>query len=66
MKKIYQGVLFVVFLAVAIFAVGGSEGVNFAVVLFVLLAIMGLMVGSGMLEKPVSKEEYEQIYGKKM
>lgn len=62
MKTIYQGILFVAFLAVAIFAVGGSEGVNFVVALFILLAIMGLMAGSGMLAKPISKEDYKKHY----
>ena len=47
MKKIYQGVLFVACLLVAIYDVGGSEGSSFVVAFFVLLGIMALMVGSG-------------------
>lgn len=66
MKKMYQGVLFVALLAVAIFGVGGSEGGSFVVAFFVLLGIMALMVGAGMIEKPISKEEYEKYYGRKM
>jgi len=31
-----------------------------------MFAVMGLMAKSGMMAKPVSKEEYERIYGKKM
>lgn len=62
MKKMYQGVLFVAFLAVAIFGVGGSEGGSFVVAFFVLLGIMALMVGAGMIEKPISKEEYDKRY----
>lgn len=66
MKKMYQGVLFVAFLAVAIFGVGGSEGGSFVVAFFVLLAIVALMAGSGMMAKPVSKEDYDKYYGRKM
>jgi ABC-type transport system involved in cytochrome c biogenesis permease subunit len=63
MKKIYQGILFVAFLLVAIYGVGGSEGGSFVVTFFVLLGIMALMAGSGMIAKPVSKEEYDKYYG---
>ena len=54
--------MFVAFLAVAIFGVGGSEGGSFVVAFFVLLGIMALMVGAGMIEKPISKEEYDKRY----
>jgi ABC-type transport system involved in cytochrome c biogenesis permease subunit len=64
MKKMYQGVLFVAFLAVAIFGVGGSEGGSFVVAFFILLAIVALMAGSGMMAKPISKEDYDKYYRK--
>lgn len=69
MKKIYQGILFVAFLAVAIYGVGGQEpnnGGGFTLALCGLFVIMGLMAGSGMIAKPVSKKEYERIYNKKV
>lgn len=66
MKKMYQGILFVAFLAVAIFGVGGSEGGSFVVAFFVLLAIVALMAKSGMMAKPISKEKYNKHYGRKV
>lgn len=68
MKTIYQGILFVAFLAVAIYGVGGQEPTSggFILALLGMFAVMGLMAKSGMMAKPVSKEEYERIYGKKM
>lgn len=64
MKKIYQGILFVAFMLVAIYGVGGCEGSNMAVAFFALLAIAGLMAGAGMLAKPISKEDYDKYYRK--
>lgn len=68
MKTIYQGILFVALLAVAICGVGGQEPTSggFVLALLGMFAVMGLMAKSGMMAKPVSKEEYERIYGKKM
>ena len=68
MKTIYQGILFVALLAVAIYGVGGQEPTSggFVLALLGLFAVMGLMAKSGMLAKPVSKEEYGRIYNKKM
>lgn len=66
MKNIYQGFLFVAFLAVAICGVGGTEPTEgvFLPIMIVLLAIVGLMYKAGMLAKPISKEEYDRIYKK--
>lgn len=62
MKKIYQGVLFVAMMVVAIYGIGNAEGGNFFVAMCIEAVIMGLMVKSGMIELPASKEEY----GRKM
>ena len=51
---------------VAIYGCGTAEGGNLVVAFFVLVAIAGLMAQAGMIEKPVSKEEYHKYYGKKM
>ena len=66
MKKIYQGFLFVAFLLVAIYGVGSAEpnGGSFFLALLGLFAIMGLMAKSGMIDKPISKEEYRERYGR--
>ena len=64
MKKIYKGILFVAFMLVAIYGIGSTEpteGVFFPIFLL-LLAIVGLMFKAGMLDKPISKEEYDKIY----
>ena len=47
---------------VAIYGIGGSEGGNFFVAMCIEAVIMALMVKSGMIELPASKEEY----GRKM
>lgn len=60
--KVYRGILFVAFMLVAIYGYGNEEGGNLVVALFALLAIAGLMVGAGMIEKPISKEEYDKRY----
>lgn len=60
--KVYRGILFVAFMLVAIYGYGNAEGGNLVVALFALLAIVGLMVGAGMIEKPISKEEYDKRY----
>ena len=60
--KVYRGILFVAFMLVAIYGYGNAEGGNLVVALFALLAIAGLMVGAGMIEKPISKEEYDKRY----
>ncbi len=62
MKKIYQGVLFVAMMLVAIYGIGNAEGGNFFVAMCIEAVIMALMVKSGMIELPASKEEY----GRKM
>jgi hypothetical protein len=62
MKKIYQGILFVAFLLVAIYGVGGSEGGNFFVAMCIEAVIIALMVKSGMIELPANKEEYYKHY----
>ena len=64
MKKIYRGILFVVFFLVAIYGCGGTEGGRFVVAMFALAIVMGLMVAAGMIEKPVSKDEYRKYYGR--
>ena len=67
MKKIYNGVLFVAFMLFAIYGVGNAEaGGGFFIALLGLIAIMALMVKAGMLDKPVSKEKYNEYYGRKM
>lgn len=66
MKKIYQGILFVAFLILAM-AVGGSEGEGFIWSLFALIILFTLMAKSGMIARPLTKEEVEKYYyGKKM
>lgn len=62
MKKIYQGFLFVAMMLVAIYGIGGSEGGNFFTAMCIEAVIIALMVKSGMIELPASKEEY----GRKM
>ncbi len=64
MKTIYQGILFVALLAVAIYGVGGQEPTSggFVLALLGMFAVMGLMAKSGMMAKPVSKEEYKKYY----
>lgn len=62
MKKIYQGFLFVAMMLVAIYGIGNAEGGNFFAAMCIEAVIMGLMVKSGMIELPASKEEY----GRKM
>lgn len=66
MKKIYQGVLFVAFMLIAIYGFGGSEGANLIVAFSALMAVAVLMAKSGMLAKPVSKEEYKKYYDHQM
>lgn len=63
MKHIYQGTLFVAMFIVAL-AVGGSEGEGFIWSLLALVILFALMAKAGMTAKPLSKEKYEQIYGK--
>lgn len=61
--KVYRGILFVAFMLFAIYGVGNAEaGGNLVVALFALFAIVGLMAGAGMIEKPISKEEYKKRY----
>ena len=63
MKKIYNGVLFVAFMLFAIYGVGNAEaGGGFFIALLGLIAIMVLMVKAGMIERPISKEEYDKRY----
>lgn len=64
MKKIYKGILFVAFLLVAIYGIGGTEPteVAFFPMFLVLVAIVALMYKAGMIEKPISKEEYYKRY----
>lgn len=67
MKKIWRGILLVAFMLVAIYGCGTAEGGgNLVVAFFVLVAIAGLMAKAGMIEKPVSKDEYHKYYGEKM
>lgn len=60
--KVYRGILFVAFMLVAIYGCGNAEGGNFFLALLGLIAIMALMVKAGMIEKPISKEEYDKRY----
>jgi hypothetical protein len=62
MKKIYQGFLFVAMMLVAIYGIGGSEGGNFFIAMCIEAVIIALMVKSGMIELPASKEEYYKHY----
>lgn len=62
MKKIYQGVLFVAMMLVAIYGIGNAEGGSFFIAMCIEAVIIALMVKSGMIELPASKEEY----GRKM
>lgn len=62
MKKIYQGFLFVAMMLVAIYGIGNAEGGNLFVAMCIEAVIMALMVKSGMIELPASKEGY----GRKM
>ena len=65
MKKIYNGLLFVAFLLVAIYWVGAVEaGGGLFTALLALAAIAALMAKAGMLAKPIDKEKYERIYGR--
>ena len=65
MKKIYQGILFVAFLILAM-AVGGSEGEGFILMLGAMIGVFMLMMKSGMIARPLTKEEVEKYYyGKK-
>ena len=65
MKKIYQGILFVAFLILAM-AVGGSEGEGFVLMLGAMVGVFMLMIKSGMVARPLTKEEVEKCYyGKK-
>lgn len=66
MKKIYQGILFVAFMLAAIYWLGNAEGGNFFIALLAVCAIGVLMAKSGMLAKPISKEEYYKHYGREM
>ena len=45
-------------MVVAIYGIGNAEGGNFFVAMCIEAVIMGLMVKSGMIELPASKEEY--------
>lgn len=65
MKKIYRGVLLVAFMLVAIYGIGTAEaGGSFFIAIMGVLAIAALMAKAGMVAKPLSKERYEQIYGR--
>ena len=65
MKQIYQGILFVAFLILAM-AVGGSEGEGFILMLGAMIGVFMLMIKSGMIARPLTKEEVEKYYyGKK-
>lgn len=64
MKKIWRGILLVAFMLVAIYGIGGSDGGRLVVAVFGLAAIIALMVQAGMIEKPVSKDEYHKYYGR--
>jgi hypothetical protein len=65
MKRLIEGVLFVA-MFIAALAMGGSEepqGMMVSGAVFCIVA--ALMWKSGMLAKPISKEKYEQCYGKR-
>lgn len=64
MKKIYQGILFVAFLILAM-AVGGSEGEGFILMLGAMIGVFMLMVKAGMVARPLTKEEVDKYYYKK-
>lgn len=65
MKHIYQGILFVAFLILAM-AVGGSEGEGFILMLGAMIGVFILMIQAGMVARPLTKEEVEKYYGRKM
>lgn len=62
MKTIWQGILFVAMIVVAIYGIGNAEGGNFFIAMCIEAVIMALMVKEGMIDLPVNKEEY----GRKM
>ena len=64
MKKIYQGILFVAFFILAM-AIGGSEGEGFILMLGAMIGVFMLMMKSGMVARPLTKEEVEKYYYKK-
>lgn len=64
MKRIYQGILFVAFLILAM-VVGGSEGEGFVLMLGAMVGVFMLMMKSGMVARPLTKEEVEKYYYKK-
>ena len=65
MKHIYQGMLFVAFFILAM-AIGGSEGEGFILMLGAMIGVFLLMMKSGMVARPLTKEEVEKYYGRKM
>ena len=64
LKQIYQGILFVAFLILAM-AVGGSEGEGFVLMLGAMIGVFMLMMKSGMIARPLTKEEVDKYYYKK-
>lgn len=64
MKTLIQVLLFVAFF-VAAMAVGGSEGEGFILMLGAMVGVFALMMKSGMIARPLTKEEVEKYYYKK-
>lgn len=60
MKTIWQGILFVAMMLVAIYGIGNAEGGNFFVAMCIEAVIIALMVKEGMIELPTSEEKYDQ------
>lgn len=64
MKHIYQGILFVALMICAL-AVGGSEGEGFILAFGAMVIVALLMTKSGMIARPLTKEEVNKYYYKK-
>lgn len=60
MKQFIECTLFIAFLAVAVLGVGAAEtGGAMGITIIALVAIVALMMKSGMIARPLTKEEVE-------